>query len=118
MEAVQELNPQDTLIASGGIRNGWQAAQCLALGADAVSLSGVVLAKVLEQGEEIAADYLREILDDIRDIMVLTGSRSVKELQQIPLVFTGELLDFMQSRGYSTTQKRRKTQRTAGFHTV
>lgn len=118
VEAVQELNPQDTLIASGGIRNGWQAAQCLALGADAVSLSGVVLAKVLEQGEEIAADYLREILDDIRDIMVLTGSRSVKELQQIPLVFTGELLDFMRSRGYSTTQKRRKTQRTAGFHTV
>ena len=109
MEAVQELNPQDTLIASGGIRNGWQAAQCLALGADAVSLSGVVLAKVLELGEKIAADYLREILDDIRDIMVLTGSRSVKELQQIPLVFTGELLDFMRSRGYSTTQKRCKT---------
>lgn len=118
VEAVQELHPWDTLIASGGIRTGWQAAQCLALGADAVSLSGVILAKVLAQGEEIAAKYLQDMLDDIRDIMILTGSRSVRELQQISLIFTGELLDFMQSRGYSTTQKRRRKQTMVGFHTV
>ena len=118
VEAVQELAPQDTLIASGGIRSGWQAAQCLALGADAVSLSGIVLARALELGEEAAARYLKDIMEDIRDIMVLTGSRSIGELQQTPLIFTGEMLDFMQSRGYDPGKKRRKRQNAAGFHTI
>ena len=108
LEAIQILEPWDTLIASGGIRNGWQAAQALALGADAVAMSGNVLSLLLRQGEDAAVACIEEILADLRDIMVLTGSKTIRELQQIPLIFTGETMDFLQSRGYDPRKKRRK----------
>ena len=108
LDAVHTANRWDTLIASGGIRSGWQAAQALAMGADAVGMSGNVLALLLEQGEEKTVAYLRDVLSDIRDIMVLTGSRTVRELQQAPLVFTGDTLSFIQSRGYDPRFKRNR----------
>ena len=78
------------------------------MGADAVGMSGNVLALLLEQGEEKTVAYLRDVLSDIRDIMVLTGSRTVRELQQAPLVFTGDTLSFIQNRGYEPRFKRNR----------
>ncbi len=98
----------DTVIASGGIRNGWQAAQAIALGADAVSMSGNILAVLLQRGEDEAVAYLQDVIADLKDIMVLTGSRTIKELQKAPLIFTGETLDFIRSRGYDAKFKRRR----------
>ena len=108
IDAAHAAQPWDTLIASGGIRSGWQAAQSIALGADAVAMSGNILAVVLQQGEEEAVTYLQNVMADLKDIMVLTGSRTVRELQQVPLVFTGDTLAFIQSRGYEAAFKRKK----------
>lgn len=108
IDAVHAAKPWDTVIASGGIRNGWQAAQAIALGADAVGMSGNVLAMLLQNGEEAAAAYLQDILADLQDIMVLTGSRTVKELQQVPLIYTGGTMDFIRSRGYKASDKRKR----------
>ena len=107
LDAIHTANPWDTLIASGGIRSGWQAAKAIAMGADAVGMSGNILAVLMEQGVEQAVTYLQEIIDDMKDIMVLTGSRTIKELQKVPLIFTGEILDFIQSRGYNASFKRK-----------
>ena len=71
-------------------------------------MSGNVLSLLLRQGEDAAVACIEEILADLRDIMVLTGSKTIRELQQIPLIFTGETLDFLQSRGYDPRKKRRK----------
>lgn len=98
----------DTVIASGGIRNGWQAARAIALGADAVSMSGNVLAVLLQRGEDAAVAYLQDVIADLKDIMVLTGSHTIRELQKAPLIFTGETLDFIRSRGYDAKFKRRR----------
>ena len=100
--------PWDTVIASGGIRSGWQAAQAIALGADAVGMSGNILAVLLQQGEEAAVAYLQDVIADLKDIMVLTGSRTVRELQQVPLIFTGDTLAFIQSRGYEPQFRRKR----------
>ena len=108
IDAAHAAKPWDTVIASGGIRNGWQAAQALALGADAVSMSGNILALLLQQGEEAAVAYLQDVLADLKDIMVLTGSRTVRELQQAPLVYTGAAMDFIRSRGYKASDKRKR----------
>lgn len=107
LDAVRILGPWDTLIASGGIRSGWQTAQALAIGADAVSMSGNVLTLLLREGENAVVAYIEEVIADLRDIMVLTGSKTIWDLQQVPLIFTGETLDFLQSRGYDPGQKRR-----------
>lgn len=108
IDASHAAKPWDTVIASGGIRNGWQAAQAIALGADAVAMSGNILAMLLQNGEEAAVAYLREVVADLKDIMVLTGCRTIKELQQVPLAFTGETMDFIRSRGYKATFKRKR----------
>ena len=108
IDGVHVVKPWDTLIASGGIRSGWQAAQAIALGADAVAMSGNVLAVLLQQGVEEAVAYLRDVIADLKDIMVLTGSRTIRELQQAPLVYTGDALAFIQSRGYEAAFKRKR----------
>ena len=107
IDAAHGMQPWDTLIASGGIRSGWQAAQAIALGADAVAMSGSILAVLQQQGEEAAVSYLQDVIADLKDIMVLTGSRTVRELQQVPLIFTGDTLAFIQSRGYEPQFKRK-----------
>lgn len=108
IDAAHAAKPRDTLIASGGIRSGLQAARAIALGADAVAMSGNILAVLLQQGEEAAVTYLQDVMADLKDIMVLTGSRTVRELQQVPLIFTGDTLAFIQSRGYEAAFKRKK----------
>ena len=107
IDAAHGMQPWDTLIASGGICSGWQAAQAIALGADAVAMSGSILAVLQQQGEEAAFAYLQDVIADLKDIMVLTGSRTVRELQQVPLIFTGDTLAFIQSRGYEPQFKRK-----------
>lgn len=106
--AAAAASPTDTIVASGGLRNGTDVAKALALGADAAAMSGNVLARVLREGPEQAAAFLRDCLADLQDIMVLTGARNLAALHRIPLVFTGTLLDFMQSRGYDTRRKDRR----------
>ena len=108
IDAAHGLQPWDTMIASGGIRSGLDAAKAIALGADAVAMSGNILALLLQQGEEAAVSYLQDVIADLKDIMVLTGSRTVRELQQVPLIFTGDTLAFIQSRGYEPQFKRKR----------
>ena len=108
IDAAHGLRPWDTLIASGGIRSGLDAARAIALGADAVAMSGNILAVLLQQGEEAAVSYLQDVIADLKDIMVLTGSRTVRELQQVPLIITGDTLAFIQSRGYEPQFKRKR----------
>ena len=108
IDAAHGLQPWDTMIASGGIRSGLDAAKAIALGADAVAMSGNILALLLQQGEEAAVSYLQDVIADLKDIMVLTGSRTVRELQQVPLIITGDTLAFIQSRGYEPQFKRKR----------
>lgn len=106
IDAAHVAKPWDTVIASGGIRNGWQAALAIALGADAVAMSGNVLTMLMQNGEEAAIAYLQDVIADLKDIMVLTGCRTVRELQRAHLVYTGETMDFIRSRGYAPLGKR------------
>ena len=108
IDAAHVVKPWDTVIASGGIRNGWQAAQAIAMGADAVAMSGNILTVLLQHGEEAAVAYLQDVVAELKDIMVLTGRRTIRELQQAPLIFTGDTLDFVQSRGYDPAFKRKR----------
>ena len=106
IDAAHVAKPWDTVIASGGIRNGWQAALAIALGADAVAMSGNVLTMLMQNGEEAAIAYMQDVIADLKDIMVLTGCRTVRELQRAHLVYTGETMDFIRSRGYAPLDKR------------
>ena len=110
LEARRGASTGTCILASGGIRDGWQAAKALALGADAVGMAGNILA-LLEPPEgltpgnsneknavERTITTVDEMLADIKDIMVLTGAATIKDLQQIRLIFTGRTLAYLQNR--------------------
>ena len=114
LDARQVCGSEISIIASGGIRDGWQVAKALALGADAVGMAGNILA-LLQPFEHTSAHWQQEdmnqvirtvnaihdMLADLKDIMVLTGAASIRDLQKVRLLFKGETLEFLQNRSFN-----------------
>jgi len=94
-----------TVIASGGIRTGVDAAKALALGADAVGLALPLLKPALEGRLD---DVLQMLIDEIRTTMFLVGAKSVKELKRSPLVITGRTAEWLRSRGFKPEKYARR----------
>ena len=82
--------PHLIIIASGGIRNGIEAAKALALGADAVGIA-LPLLKAAEKSVENAVELIQQLKEELRTVMFLTGSKNINELKQQKLTST---LDF------------------------
>ncbi|BDG08966.1 type 2 isopentenyl-diphosphate Delta-isomerase [Anaeromyxobacter paludicola] len=80
----REALPDRVVIASGGIRNGIEAAKALALGADAVSVA-LPLLRAADRSAEDALLALRQLVEELRTAMFVTGCRTVAELRLRPL---------------------------------
>ncbi len=77
------------VIASGGIRNGLDAARALALGATAVGTAGGIL-RAATESYEATREELEIFLQELRTAMFLTGSRQVRDLARVRTVVRGE----------------------------
>lgn len=75
-----------TLIGSGGIASGFDAAKCIALGADLVASARPMLLALQQGGTAGLRSLLASWEKTLRGIMFLTGSRTVADLQHAPLV--------------------------------
>lgn len=75
---VREVSPKAPLIASGGIRNGLEAAKCLKLGADLVGFGRSLLASAVDSDERIDALF-EQLETELKIAMFGTGSRSISE---------------------------------------
>jgi isopentenyl-diphosphate delta-isomerase len=80
IEACRAELPGLTLIASGGIRNGIEAAKALALGADAVAVALPIL-RAAEESSQAAEAAIRQILLELRMVLFVTGVSSIAELR-------------------------------------
>lgn len=76
--------PNFKVIASGGMRNGIEAAKAVALGADGVAFALPIL-KAAEKSVEAAEEALLQIIEEMRTALFLTGSRNLAELRKRPL---------------------------------
>lgn len=84
-----------TLLASGGMRDGLEAAKALALGADLAGMA-LPLFKAQQAGGLPAVEQaLEAVIAMLRQALALTGSRNVRELREKPRVVTGELKDWL-----------------------
>jgi isopentenyl-diphosphate delta-isomerase len=84
-----------TVIASGGVRTGVDAAKCLALGADLVGMA-LPLFQAQQQGGRTGAKHALEVvLEGLRRAVLLAGVRRACELRQQKIVVTGRLKDWL-----------------------
>jgi len=72
--------PRGTLIASGGIHDGLDAAKALALGADVVGIAGPFL-RAAHRGFEAADSLARELVETLRIAMFCVAARTPGELR-------------------------------------
>jgi isopentenyl-diphosphate delta-isomerase len=71
-----------TLVGSGGINSGIEAAKAFALGSDIVASARIILQELNRNGAEGVVKLINDWFDAIRKIMYLTGSSSLNELRK------------------------------------
>jgi len=86
------------VIASGGIRNGLDAARAIALGADLCSCALPFLRAYDSDGEDGVRRLAGDLIEGLRAAMVLTGCRTLRQLQRSRPVLTGRLREWTQER--------------------
>jgi isopentenyl-diphosphate delta-isomerase len=82
-EAVRQARraaPEAIVFASGGIRNGMDAAKALALGADMVGVAGPFL-RAAAEGHEAALSLAEEYVEVLRTAMFCIGAPSIADLR-------------------------------------
>jgi isopentenyl-diphosphate delta-isomerase len=103
------------IIASGGIRNGVDAAKALALGASLISISAPVLRPATKSAEQVKRT-LEFFIAELRNAMFLTGRESVKKLRKAPVVITGKTAQWLLMRGFHPETLARQNNLGKGKH--
>ena len=98
-EVVFFLNDRLEVVASGGIRSGFDAAKALALGAVAVGIARPFLKALAQEGEEGLRRRIDQLLSELRLALALTGSRDLAQLRQRPVVVLGLTARWLERRG-------------------
>ena len=99
---TKSVVPRLPVIASGGVMDSLQVAKSLALGADAAAISGFFLRILLEKGEEALLEEMFSLKEELIFIMAALGAVTIKELQKVPLVISGQTWHWLDQRGIDT----------------
>jgi isopentenyl-diphosphate Delta-isomerase len=75
-----------TLIGSGGINSGVEAAKAFSLGADIVASARIILQELNKNGADGVVKLITQWFDTVRKIMYLTGSSSLQELRKNKII--------------------------------
>jgi len=84
------------IIASGGIGKSIDVVKALCLGADIVAIGGIILRILLVDGYDKATKYMNDLVYKLKVLMLLTGSRDVKQLKKVSYRVKGELRDLLE----------------------
>lgn len=93
LKSVHELKSKYKfmLISSGGVNNGIDIAKSLALGANLTASARIILQKVMEDNSEGVITLIKDWFDTVKNVMFLTGSATIKELQKNKLIRISEI---------------------------
>ena len=86
-------------LGSGGIRTALDMAKAISLGASAIGVAGPVLRLLYRGGKEAVETQVMTWLNELRSVMLALGATSIRELQSVPVVVTGETRDWAELRG-------------------
>jgi len=99
VEVKAAVSKNIQIIASGGIRDGIDAAKAISLGADMVGMARPIL-KALDKGYSQLINFLKKTILEIRNVVFLTGSNTLKELRKKPIVIFPPLAFWLEARGF------------------
>jgi isopentenyl-diphosphate delta-isomerase len=83
LRGARRAAPKEVIFASGGVRNGVDAAKAIALGADLVGVAGPFL-RAAATGAEAAMDFAGELIEALRISMFAIGARTIADLKRTP----------------------------------
>jgi isopentenyl-diphosphate delta-isomerase len=92
------------LIATGGVRNGLDAARALALGATLVGI-GFPFLKAASESYEKVCELLENIIMQLKIAMQLNGASKIEQLRQSDIVVTGATREWLTLRGFEDELK-------------
>lgn len=89
---------QAKLFATGGIRSVFDVIKALRLGASAVGVAGLVLHWLIKLGDAQTQAKLEGWQQELPILMAMLGAHDFTELQQVPVVYSAELVNYAQQR--------------------
>ncbi len=99
LEYCQVNTKGASIVATGGIQDGLDAAKAISLGADAVGMSGFFLKLVTEETMEKCFTAVDQLHHQLRIAMTALGAASLEKLRHVPLTLSPELRDWAEQRG-------------------
>ncbi|MGG1399518.1 type 2 isopentenyl-diphosphate Delta-isomerase [Bacillus salipaludis] len=91
-----------SIIGSGGFRTSHDIAKGLAIGANAVGMSGHFLRLLVKNGRDALQEEIHRFHQDLVMIMTAIGAKSISELQRAPVMITGHTYHWLNQRGFDT----------------
>ncbi len=99
------------LIASGGVRSGSDIAKALALNASLASLVQPILETAVK-GTAETEQKLSCLIEELRNVMFLTGAERISDLANMPVVVTGKTAEWLTARGFNLQQYAKRGKQT------
>jgi isopentenyl-diphosphate delta-isomerase len=96
---VYSLNQCVNIMATGGLQNGLDITKSLALGASAVGMAGFFLRLATMHSEQEMLAAVLELHEQIILIMTALGARSIAQIQNCPVVISGDSFHWATMRG-------------------
>lgn len=93
-----------SITATGGLSGSRDAAGALALGAKLVGMAGHFLQVLSEGSEEGLVARIDNIIDDLRNTMLMIGAKNLEEMTGKPVIITGFTAEWLMRRGVDITQ--------------
>lgn len=100
---VKSCAPEASIIGSGGIQRPMDIAKSIALGASAVGMAGYLLRVYLEEGQTALIELIHQTHEELKWMMTALGASTIEQLQQVPLVISGETYHWLNQRGVDCT---------------
>lgn len=97
-QASTMLASRQVLIATGGIKTSMDIVRCLAMGADLTGMAMYFLNSIVQnKGIEDVLTEFRQLMEEVRTIMLLTGAKTSLELRCKQLHISGDLRAWLQT---------------------
>ena len=93
------------IIASGGVRNGIDAAISIALGANAVGIANPILKNLQSNNLK---NYFKRIIKELKIVMFLVGAKNIEDLQKVPIIITGKSQEWLKQRNLDLSYRKKK----------